>query len=75
MLKNYHGMEKAKFRGKDKVHIQFLLTASAINLKKMIKMHDMGWTKRSTNNVISIINKFILRFFKKRVEIPLILKA
>ncbi|GAG61403.1 unnamed protein product, partial [marine sediment metagenome] len=33
-------MARAKFRGLDKVEIQFLLTATALNLKKMAKMID-----------------------------------
>ena len=35
--KNYHGMSKTRFRGIERVQIQFLLTATALNLKKMIK--------------------------------------
>ena len=36
--KTYHGMARSKFRGISKVEIQFLLTATALNLKKMIKI-------------------------------------
>ena len=39
--KTYHGMSKARFRGLKKVEIQFLLTATALNLKKMVKMLDV----------------------------------
>ena len=35
--KIYHGMSKTRFRGIEKVQIQFLLPATALNLKKMIK--------------------------------------
>lgn len=38
--KTYHGMSKARFRGLKKVEIQFLLTACALNLKKMVKIMD-----------------------------------
>lgn len=40
--KNYHGMARARFRGLSKVEMQFLMTASALNLKKMVKI----WEKR-----------------------------
>ena len=33
--KNYHSIARAKFRGLDKVEIQFILTAAVLNLKKM----------------------------------------
>ena len=36
--KTYHGMARSKFRGISKVEIQFLLTATALNLEKMIKI-------------------------------------
>jgi len=36
--KEYHGMSKARFRGLKKVEIQFLMTAIALNLKKMVRM-------------------------------------
>jgi len=45
--KEYHGMNKAKFRGINKVQIQFLLTAAAINLKKMAKILDVRSIKYS----------------------------
>ena len=38
--KEYHSMDKAKLRGISKVEIQFLLTATAINLKKIVKIVD-----------------------------------
>lgn len=43
--KAFYGMERAKFRGMDKVHIQFLLTASAINLKRMVKILEANGLK------------------------------
>ncbi len=36
--KTLHGMARSKFRGLSKVETQFLLTATAINLKKIVKM-------------------------------------
>jgi hypothetical protein len=55
--KNYHGMARARFRGLAKVEIQFLMTASALNLKKMVKM----WDKRDKNSPFSkLFSDFIL---------------
>ncbi len=51
--KNYHGMARARFRGLVKVEMQFLMTASALNLKKMVKM----WDKRMA---ISSFSKLFL---------------
>ena len=45
--KSYHGMARAKLRGLTKVQIQFLLTATALNLKKMVKMLDAERVKSS----------------------------
>ena len=39
--KTYYGMARSKFRGILKIEIQFLLTATVLNLKKMVKMLDM----------------------------------
>jgi hypothetical protein len=36
--KAYHEMSRSKFREISKVQIQFLLIATALNLKKMVKM-------------------------------------
>ena len=38
--KNFHGMARARFRGLKKVEIQFLMTVSALNLKRMVKIMD-----------------------------------
>jgi IS5 family transposase len=35
--KTFHGMSRAKMRGLDKVEIQLLLTATALNLKRLVK--------------------------------------
>jgi len=43
--KVYHGMSRSKFRGLLKVEIQFLMTATALNLKKMIWMLDIDKLK------------------------------
>jgi len=43
--KNYHGMARARFRGLTKVEMQFLMTASALNLKKMVRMWETKVTK------------------------------
>ena len=39
--KTYHGMTRSKFRVISKVETQFLLKATALNLKKMVKMFWM----------------------------------
>jgi len=39
--KAFHGMARSKFRGLIKVETQFLLTATALNLKKIVKMLDV----------------------------------
>lgn len=36
-----HGMDRPKFRGLKKIEIQFLMTAWALNLKKIVKMMDI----------------------------------
>ena len=43
--KTYHVVEKAKLKGIDKIHIQFLLTECAINLKKIIQMSKLNELK------------------------------
>ena len=45
--KTYHGMAKARFMGITKVEMQFLMTATALNLKKMVKMLDIEEIKSS----------------------------
>ena len=54
--KSYHGMARAKLRGLAKVQIQFLLTAAALNLKKMVKMLD---TERVKSSIIGRIHYFL----------------
>ncbi len=59
--KNFHGMARARFRGLNKVEIQFLLTASALNLKKMVKMVNKGAIESSITKVFSYFSQ-ILRY-------------
>lgn len=68
-------MERAKFRGKEKVHIQFLLTASAINLKKMVKILGIDTLKQSLLKTISGIIQFIKNNLEKRLFLPTISEA
>jgi len=35
--KNYHGLGRARWRGADKMHVQSLLTALVLNVKKLLK--------------------------------------
>lgn len=58
--KNYHGMARARFRGLTKVEMQFLMTASALNLKKMVKM----WEKRVKISQFSKLFSNLLQAFK-----------
>jgi transposase len=68
--KVYHGMARSKFRGISKVEIQFLLTATALNLKKMIKILDVkdvvsmlsGEAFKIVQNIKNIFRKFILEY-------------
>ena len=71
--KTYHGMARAKFRGLDKVEIQFLLTATALNLKKMVKMIDAKRVKYSINRKISNFIQFRNNIFRKLLIRPAIL--
>ena len=73
--KAYHGMARARFRGLNKVEIQFLMTATALNLKKMVKILDAEEIKSSVSRefaVITQILKDILRNFVKElaIEVP-----
>ncbi|OFW62336.1 MAG: hypothetical protein A2Z35_01780 [Actinobacteria bacterium RBG_19FT_COMBO_36_27] len=58
-------MGKAKLRGKEKVKIQFLLTASALNLKKMVKCLEIYDLKYSFGKMKSRIIEFIQNFFSE----------
>jgi hypothetical protein len=73
--KAYHGMERAKFRGRDKVHIQFLLTASALNLKKMIKMLEINGLKQFISKGIFGLVQFIKYINRKIESLPIFLRA
>jgi len=63
--KAYHGMARAKFRGINKVEIQILLTATALNLKKMVKMLDTKKVKSSIAEKISYIMQTGYNIFKR----------
>lgn len=65
--KTYHGMAKARFRGLKKVEIQFLLTATALNLKKMIKMLDVEEIKSKLSKKISDTIQEFKNIFRKMV--------
>ena len=73
--KTYHGMAKARFRGLNKVEIQFLMTATALNLKKMVKMLDIEEIKdrlsRKFTDIIQIVKDIFRNFIKKlAIEAP-----
>jgi len=67
--KTYHGMARARFRGLKKVEIQFLLTATALNLKKMVKMLDVEELKerlsRKFTDIAQIVKDIFKNFIKK----------
>ena len=60
-------MAKARFRGLKKVEIQFLLTATALNLKKMIKMLDVEEIKSKLSKKISDTIQEFKNIFRKMV--------
>lgn len=62
--KNFHGMARAKFRGLTKVEIQFLMTSSALNLKKMVKMWDKRINKSPIFKLFSDLFKILKNIFK-----------
>jgi len=73
--KTYHGMAKARFRGLKKVEIQFLLTATALNLKKMVRIMDVEEIKdrlsRKFTEIIQIVKDIFRNFIKKlAIEVP-----
>ncbi len=68
------GMARSKFRGLLKVEIQFLLTATALNLKKMVKILDIDKLKSELSREISGIiqtGKNIFRNFIKELAVQL----
>ena len=73
--KTYHGMARAKFRGLDKVEMQFLMTATVLNLKKMVKMLDVEEIKSSLFKKFTVVTQIvndIFRIFIKKlaIEVP-----
>ena len=74
--KNYHGMARAKFRGLVKVEIQFLMTAAALNLKKMVKMLDGKVIETSLSkiacNIVQIVEDIFINLEKRlAIQVPL----
>ena len=63
--KEYHGMGKAKFRGLDKVEIQLFLTATAINLKKILKLEGRTSVLNNIYNNFYNFFEFIISNIKK----------
>jgi len=73
-VKAYHGLTRSKFRGLLKVEIQFLLTATALNLKKMVKMSDIDKLKSRFSKKISDIFQTVRKLLRKMV-IELVIQA
>jgi len=57
--KAYHGMARARFRGLKNVEIQFLMTATALNLKKMVKMLGANAAESRILSGISGVVQFV----------------
>ncbi len=66
--KSLYGMDRAKFRGLKKVEIQLLLTATAINLKKMVNMLETNELETSILRVVSRTCRFIKNILEKRLN-------
>ena len=69
--KVYHGMARSKFRGLAKVEIQFLMTATALNLKKMVRMLDISEIKNRIANeftdFVQAVKDVLWNLIKKEV--------
>ena len=68
-------MAKARFRGLKKVEMQFLMTATALNLKKIVRIMDAEEIKdrlsREFTDIIQIVKDIFRNFIKKLViEVP-----
>ena len=61
-------MSKARFRGLKKVEMQFLLTATALNLKKMVKMLEVIEIKSSFSRKFTDITQSVKDIFKNFVK-------
>jgi hypothetical protein len=61
-------MAKSRFRGLSKVEIQFLLTATALNLKKMVKMLDVEEIKSSLSRKFTVIIQILKDIFRNLVK-------
>jgi IS5 family transposase len=66
--KTYHDMARARFRGLSKVEIQFLLTATALNLKKIVKIMDVEEVKASVSRKFTVITQILKDIFKNFVK-------
>ena len=73
--KTYHGMSRTRFRGLNKVEMQFLMTATALNLKKMVKMLDIEEIKSSLSRKFTVVTRIVKNIFrsfgkKLAIEVP-----
>ena len=66
--KVFHRMARSKFRGFLKVETQFLLTATVLNLKKMVKMLNTEVVKFTIFNKISDVAQYVKSIFKNLVR-------
>jgi len=62
--KSFHGLRRAKFRGKEKMEIQLLLTAAVVNLKKLLARVRVSSveTKRTFENIYNFILHKLFRY-------------
>lgn len=65
-MKKWHGLENARYRGIDKMHIQAYLTAIAVNLKKWVKV-AMG---KLANGITDTLDKLAALSPPKGVVCP-----
>ncbi|GAI29946.1 unnamed protein product [marine sediment metagenome] len=66
--KTYHGMARARFRGLNKVEMQFLMTATVLNLKKMVKMLDVEEIKFSLFKKFTVVTQIVKDIFRNFVK-------
>ena len=66
--KTYHGMARARFRGLNKVEMQFLMTATVLNLKKMVKMLDTEEIKIRIAKKFVVITQIVIDIFRNFVK-------
>lgn len=52
--KSFHGLNRARLRGLEKMHIQSLLTAIVLNVKKLLQVINYGGVKACLGGIVSL---------------------